>query len=58
VAHLIDAYRTDTGEKVRVPADWIGHPVLGVPFSETPRGTKAAPAAPTKTPVAGDKEKI
>lgn len=32
----IDAYRKDTGEKVRIPEHWIGHPTLGKPFSKTP----------------------
>lgn len=33
---LIDAYRKDTGAKVRVPAHWFDHPTLGKPFSKTP----------------------
>lgn len=58
---LIDAYRKDTGDKVRIPGHWIGHPTLGAPFAKTPRQkaveTKAAAAAPTtKAPSAGDKK--
>ncbi len=32
----VNAYRKDTGEKVRVPEHWIGHPTLGEPFRKTP----------------------
>lgn len=45
---LIDAYRKDTGEKVRVPEHWIGHRVLGAPFAKTPV-QKARDAAPIKS---------
>lgn len=34
---FIDAYRKDTGEKVRIPEHWIGHPELGKPFRKTPQ---------------------
>lgn len=33
---LIKAYRKDTGEKVRIPEHWLGHPRLGGLFRETP----------------------
>ena len=49
---IIDAYRTDTGEKVRIPEHWIGHPKLGKPFRKTPlqkASEKAAAASPTTT---------
>lgn len=32
----VKAYRKDTGEIVRVPEHWIGHPTLGKPFRKTP----------------------
>jgi hypothetical protein len=59
---LIDAYRRDTGVKVKVPAHWLDHPTLGKPFARTPtqkaRDTQAAAptTAPTKAPAAGDKK--
>ncbi|MBE7701267.1 hypothetical protein H9623_13280 [Oerskovia sp. Sa1BUA8] len=56
---LIDAYRKDTGAKTQIPAHWIGHPVLGKPFSKTPRQKaedQAAQAAPS-TPATGDTTK-
>lgn len=31
----ITAYRKDTGDKVRVPEHWIGHPTLGLNFQKT-----------------------
>lgn len=55
---LIDAYRKDTGEKVRVPEHWIDHPTLGKPFRKTPqqkaRDTEADTSAKT---TAGTAEK-
>jgi hypothetical protein len=60
---LINAYRKDTGEKVRIPEHWIGHPKLGAPFRKTPlqraADKKAAAPSPatTDTPAAGDAEK-
>lgn len=38
----INAYRKDTGEKVRIPEHWIGHPVHGKSFTTDP---DAAPEA-------------
>lgn len=51
---LVEAYRKDTGEKVRVPERWLGHPVLGKPFTATPPQA-AKPSAPS-APAAGDKK--
>ena len=54
---LIDAYRKDTGEKVRVPEHWFGHRILGAPFAKTPV-QRARDAASTKSPApAGDAPK-
>ena len=33
---IITAYRKDNGRAVEIPEHWIGHPVLGAPFSPTP----------------------
>lgn len=55
----IDAYRRDTGEKVRVPAHWFDHPKLGEPFSKTPRQKareKSNTPTTEKAPVSGEKE--
>ncbi len=54
---LIDAYRKDTGEKVRIPRRWLDHPQLGEPFAKTPR-QKARDARSTteQAPAAGDKK--
>lgn len=32
---FVDAYRKDTGQKVRIPAHWFGSS-LGKPFRKTP----------------------
>ena len=54
---LKDAYRKDTGEKVRVPEHWFGHRILGAPFAKTPV-QKSRDAAPAKAPAsAGDAPK-
>ena len=59
---FVDAYSKKTGKKVRVPAHFIGHPVLGKPFNKTPR-QKAADAqaedsaTTTKAPAAGTQNK-
>lgn len=61
---FIEAYVSKTGEKVRVPARWLDHPVLGRGLRKTPKSkareatdsgstgqtttTKAAPTADTE----------
>ncbi len=58
---FVDAYSKRTGKKVRIPAHFLGHPVLGKPFNKTPR-QKAADteaeqsAARTKAPASGDEK--
>lgn len=42
----ITAYRKDTGEKVRIPEHWIGHPELGEPFRKTKPTARSAEAQP------------
>ena len=47
------------GEKQRIPAAWLDHPVLGKDFSTTPRQKAAVPVAsnPSDTPASrGDKK--
>ena len=59
MAEFVDAYDKRTGEKARVPAHFFDVPSLSRHLSKTPRQSaadKAAPAAPTKTPAAGDKK--
>ena len=54
---LIDAYRRDTGEKVRIPAHWLDHPTIGAQFRLPPSAAKAEPAkksAPAKKADADD----
>jgi len=51
----INAYRKDTGEKVRIPEHWIGHPKLGEPFTTT--APRAATPATTKAADGAAKEK-
>lgn len=53
-----------TGNKQRIPAHWLDHPVLSEPFRELPSAKKAqekakapAKAAPIDAPAAGDNEK-
>lgn len=52
--NFVPAYRIDTGEKVRIPAHWLDHPVLGKPFRLTPKASAtravAAPDAPAPEP--------
>lgn len=64
---IIDAYRKDNGKKVRIPAHYLEHPVLGKPFAKTPsqrardqrpRPATSAPLPAAQTaPVVGDPEK-
>jgi hypothetical protein len=57
MADLVNAYRKDTGEKVRVPARWFDHPRLGEPFAKTPRQRAAERKAGKETRAArADKE--
>jgi hypothetical protein len=35
VSGFVEVYRKDTGEKVRIPAHWLGSS-LGKPFRKTP----------------------
>ena len=53
---LIDAYRKDTGEKVRIPGHWIDHPELGRPFAKTPSQKARETRSTEKAPAAGEKE--
>jgi hypothetical protein len=50
---FVNAYRKDTGEKVRIPAHWIGHKTLGRAFNKTPRqrasDTEQADEKPAKS---------
>lgn len=54
---LIDAYRKDTGDKVRIPEHWLTHRRLGEPFAKTPRQKAADRKTLTPTPAAGDTTK-
>lgn len=56
MAPLKDAYRKETGDKVRIPEHWLEHRLLGAPFAKTPT-QKARDAASAKTPAAGDTPK-
>lgn len=55
---LIDAYRRDTGEKVRIPAHWLDHPTLRGPFAKTPsqKARDSKTNTTEKAPAAGEKE--
>lgn len=58
---LTNAYRKDTGEKVRIPEHWLADKTLGEPFRKTPSQTardnsKAPTTTSTKAPAAGEKE--
>lgn len=44
---FVGAFRADTGEPVTIPAGWLGHPVLGEPFTKTKPSGKTAPATKT-----------
>lgn len=61
MAKFVDAYDTRTGKKLNhsVPAAWIGHPVLGVHLSETPRSKseRVNPMTTTETPGRRGKKK-
>lgn len=49
----IKVYRKDTGEIVRVPEHWMGHPVLSKPFRKTPTQKAREEAPQTPTPRTG-----
>jgi hypothetical protein len=34
---FVNAYSTTTGDKHRIPAHWVDHPVLGKGFRKTPK---------------------
>ena len=59
---FVAAYSKKTGLQQIVPEHWLGHEVLGAPFTRTPRQKAADKAkAPAKvdtpkTPASGDKE--
>jgi hypothetical protein len=61
---FVSAYRKDTGEKVRIPAHWLGHKTLGRAFNKTPRQRASDNASDdggkssstSSTPAAGDKK--
>ncbi len=48
----INAYRVDTGEKVRIPEHWLDDPTLGKPFRKTPaqRARDTEKTGPTPGP--------
>lgn len=56
----IEAYRKDTGEKVRIPEHWLDDPILGKPFRKTPtqraRENQGGPAADENVAVATDQK--
>jgi hypothetical protein len=58
---FVDAYSKRTGKKVRIPAHFLGHPVLGKGFNKTPRqkaaDAQASDQATTDAPASGDKTK-
>lgn len=53
---FVNAYRKDTGEKVRIPAHWFDIPRLAKPFQKTPRQKAAEHKSYTETPATGDKK--
>ncbi len=54
----IHAYRKDTGERVTIPASWLDHPTLGVPFRKTkPSDVSASKSATSSTPASAEKGK-
>ncbi|CAI9417372.1 hypothetical protein [Nocardioides sp. T2.26MG-1] len=50
---LITVYRTDTGEKVRIPPHWMDNPTLAAPFQRTPSSRDTAATSPD-TPAPAD----
>lgn len=56
---FVTAYSKNTGRKVRVPAHFLDHPVLGKDLRKTPSQRKREePVASTpETPAAGDTKK-
>lgn len=56
---FVDAYRSDTGEKIRVPAADFDHPTLSKGIRKTPLQKAAenkAAEQPNPAPAAGDKK--
>lgn len=54
---LIQAYRKDTGAKVWIPENWLGHPVWGGSFAKTPSQKARERKAEAKESSAEKKEK-
>lgn len=66
---FVTAYLKSSGEKVRIPRQYLGHPILGKPYSATPKIARAKrenvdepPATPAATntkiaPSAGESDK-
>ena len=53
---FVKVYRKDTGEQVRVPDEWLDHPVLREPFTRTAPSAAVAPSGTEKAATAA-KEK-
>lgn len=45
MSKFVDAYSKSTGLKQRIPARWVGHPVLGKDFDLTPSARASAATA-------------
>jgi len=52
-AEFVDVYDKTTGIKQTVPADWLDHPVLGLPFRKTPLSEKQQRVADALVEAAG-----
>lgn len=51
MSDFVDAYSKSTGLKQRIPARWVGHPVLGKDFQLTPSARASNEDAPGGAPV-------
>ena len=48
---FIDVYRSDTGEKMQVPAHYMDHPILSKLFRKTPKQRAEESPKPPEQPV-------
>ncbi len=47
---MVNAWNRKTGEKVRIPANWVGHKVFGKDFALTPKEKKSTKVAKETEP--------
>lgn len=54
MSDFVEAYSKSTGQKQRIPIEWLDHPVLGADFSKTPTAKAAEAAQSADTAASAD----